>query len=312
MKQASPPRRPPGSSLTSTGANAAVAPTATQFQAIEAHPVSQAGPVIGPYVQRTQTLATGTQLVTCVPQPRETLASWRATTEEMTHVIPTTSTAPSLSAAYGHANLGPVPRSQSVAPSQPTANMAHSAGLQIPQVPVRSGSSLSAPGELYLSAVSVNPQVSLSESTQQLQQKVQQDATQFQYQTDQRTNYLEERRYPHQQNTRSHNTQNMTLQAAPTNMRYAHSDAQTLPPTHRMASSTVSFMTRTNEALNVIQPRLNSFTQPQHQQTQHIGQYVHSDTVYSDPASENRNRYAKAKEQPTRHAVRRSTQEYRE
>ena len=104
----------------------------------------------------------------------------------------------------------------------------------------------------------------------------------------------------------------MTLESRPTPVRYAHSDAQVLPPTHRMASSTVSFMTKTHEAINVIQPRLDSFTQPQSQQVQHIGQYVHSDTVYSDPASENRNRYAKAKEQPTRHAVRRSTQEHRE
>ena len=157
-KQASPPRRPPGNSLTPAGASATAAPNTTQFQAIEAHPVSQAGPVIGPYVQRAQTLATEMRPVTCIPQPRETLASWQATTEQMTHVIPTTSTAASLSATYGQATLGPVPRSQSVAPSQPTANLAHSAGLHIPQVPVRSGSSLSAPGELYLSAVSVNPQ----------------------------------------------------------------------------------------------------------------------------------------------------------
>ena len=50
-----------------------VAPTATGFQAIEAHPVSQAGPVIGPYVQRAQTLSTETQpcLLYTSPSPRD-------------------------------------------------------------------------------------------------------------------------------------------------------------------------------------------------------------------------------------------------
>ena len=32
---------------------------------------------------------------------------------------------------------------------------------------------------------------------------------------------------------------------------------------------------------------------------------VHSDTVYSDPASENRNRYARAKNEPSKHTLRR-------
>ena len=166
-EQTSPPRRQPGNSLPPEGVRTTVAPTATGFQAIEAHPVSQAGPVIGPYVQRAQTLATETQPVTCIPKPQETLASWRATNEEMTHVIPTNSTATSLSATFGLATLGPVSRSQSVAPSQSTAKLAHSEGMQIPQVPVRSGSSLSAPGEISISAVQVNPQVSLRESTHQ-------------------------------------------------------------------------------------------------------------------------------------------------
>ena len=61
-----------------------VAPAATGFQAIEAHPVSQAGPVIGPHVQRAQTLSTETQPVTATPKPHETQASWQATDEEMT------------------------------------------------------------------------------------------------------------------------------------------------------------------------------------------------------------------------------------
>ena len=90
IKQESPPKRPPGSSPPPSAANATVVPTTTQFQVIEAHPVSQAGPVIGPYVQRAETLATKTQPVTCVPKASETLASWQATSEEMTHVIPTT------------------------------------------------------------------------------------------------------------------------------------------------------------------------------------------------------------------------------
>ena len=189
-EQTSPPRRQSGNVLPQEGIRTTVASAATGFQAIEAHPVSQAGPVIGPYVQRAQTLATETQPVTCIPKPQETLASWRATNEEMTHVIPTNSTATSLSATFGLATLGPVSRSQSVAPSQSTAKLAHSEGMQIPQVPVRSGSSLSAPGEISISAVQVNPQVSLRESTHQSRQKVQQDTTQFKYQTDQRSNYL--------------------------------------------------------------------------------------------------------------------------
>ena len=164
-KKESPPKRPPGSSPPPRGADAAVVPTTTQFQVIEAHPVSQAGPVIGPYVQRTETLATRTQPVTCVPQPRETLSSWLATSEEMAHVIPTTTTTGSTSVSHSQANLEQMSRSQPVITHHTAANRAHSAGSHIPHVPMRSGSSLSAPGELFQSAVSVNPQVSLSTLT---------------------------------------------------------------------------------------------------------------------------------------------------
>ena len=170
----------------------------------------------------------------------------------------------SQSASYSHANLGPVSRSQPVITAH-SSNTAHSVGSHIPQVPMRSGSSLSAPSELLQSAVSVNPQVSLSASAHQTQKIVQQDTREFQYQTDQRTNYLEERRHRHQESIMSHRPSNVTIQTGPTPVRYAHSDAQALPPTHRMASSTVSFMTKTHEALNVIQPRMDSFTQPQPQ-----------------------------------------------
>ena len=186
VKQESPPKRPPGSSPPPTGASAAVVPTTTQFQVIEAHPVSQAGPVIGPYVQRTETLATRTQPVTCVPQPRETLSSWQATSEEMAHVIPTTTTTGSTSVSHSQANLEQMSRSQPVVTHHTATNRAHSAGLHIPHVPMRSGSSLSAPGELFESAVSVNPQVSLSGLTNQTQKTVQQDTRELHYKTDQR------------------------------------------------------------------------------------------------------------------------------
>ena len=139
-------------------------------------------------------------------------------------------------------NLGPVSRSQSVALSHPMATKAHSEGMRTPQVPVRSGSSLSASGEISNSVVKVNPQVSLRESPYQSEQQVQRDTTQFRYQTDQSYNYLQERRHPYHRDMGHLSAQNMTMHGAPTHIRYAHSDAQTLPPTHRMASSTVCLL----------------------------------------------------------------------
>ena len=209
----SPPKRPPGQSPPPPTAESTVrqqnnthtqfqvhpkqedvkptaAPTATEFQAIEAHPVSQAGPVIGPYVQRAQTLSTETEPVTAIPKPSETQASWQATSEEMTHVIPTTSTATTLSAIYGLPSVGTVPQSQSVAPSDPKATMAHSEVIHTPQLPVRSGSSLSTSAEISNSVVKVNPQLSLRPSSHKSEQQVQQDTNQFRYQTDQGYHYL--------------------------------------------------------------------------------------------------------------------------
>ena len=167
-----------------------------------------------------------------------------------------------------------MPQSQSVAPSDPKATMAHSEVIHTPQVPVRSGSSLSTSAEISNSVVKVNPQVSLKAYSHQSEQQVLQNTTQFRYQTDQGYHYLQERSQPHNREIGHLSAQNMPMQGAPTHIRYAHSDAHTLPPTHRMASSTVSFMTRPNETLNVMQPRLNSFTQPQTQSVQHIGHNV--------------------------------------
>ena len=104
------------------------------------------------------------------------------------------------------------------------------------------------------------------------------------------------------------------LPPGPTPVRYAHSDSLVLPPTAPVAYSTVSFPLRPYKIANVIQPQLDSFQHPPAQlvPSSYTGQYIHSDTVYSDPASENRNRYAKAREQPTRHAQRRERPEYRD
>ena len=169
-----------------------------------------------------------------IPKPSETQASWQATSEEMTHVIPTTSTATSLSATYGLPNVRPVSTSQSVAPSDPIATKAHSEVIHTPQVPVRSGSSLSTSAEISNSVVKVNPQVSLRESSYQSEQQVQQDTTQFRYQTDQSYNYLQERTHPYHRDMGHLGAQNMTMHGSPTHIRYAHSDAHTLPPIHRI------------------------------------------------------------------------------
>ena len=109
--------------------NIAVVPTTNQFQVIEAHPVTQAGPKIGPYSQGTDTSATVTQTVTTAAsatQASEKLATWLATPEEMTHVIPTTTTTISHGGAQSPATLGPVSRSQQVITSHTTVIVARS------------------------------------------------------------------------------------------------------------------------------------------------------------------------------------------
>ena len=67
--------------------------------------------------------------------------------------------------------------------------------------------------------------------------------------------------------------------------------------------STVGIPMRPYELANVIQPQLDSFKQPP--SATNTGRQVQSDTVYSDPASENHNRYARAKNEPSRHTLRR-------
>ena len=52
--------------------------------------------------------------VTHVTQAYENLATWQATPEEMTHVIPTTTTTISQGGAHSQTTLGPVSRSQQV------------------------------------------------------------------------------------------------------------------------------------------------------------------------------------------------------
>ena len=86
----------------------------------------------------------------------------------------------------------------------------------------------------------------------------------------------------------------------PTTLPYSFNPLPQLPP-GIPPYSTVGIPMRPYELANVIQPQLDSFKQmPVATQRQ-----VQSDTVYSDPASENRNRYARAKNEPSKHTLRR-------
>ena len=98
------------------------------------------------------------------------------------------------------------------------------------------------------------------------------------------------------------------LPTGPTPIRYAHTDSLVLPLSAPAAYSTVGFTFMPYALTNVIEPQLDTIqvpTQPvvlkhpplQAGQTIHSGQPAHSDTVYSDPASESRNRYAKVREE---------------
>ena len=72
------------------------------------------------------------------------------------------------------------------------------------------------------------------------------------------------------------------------------------------AYSTVSFPMRPYEIMNTLQTKMDSFKQEEPQsRTSTARANNQNDTVYSDPASENCNRYATAREQPTRHEQRR-------
>ena len=119
------------------------------------------------------------------------------------------------------------------------------------------------------SEVSHIPQVSLSEATSQLSQsavsqsngristernnqsqnKVAETTSAVQFHIGQGINHpdTENRRHPSQAPLMSYMQSGTPLPPGPTPVRYAHSDAQVLPPTHRLASSTVSFMTRPQE-----------------------------------------------------------------
>ena len=142
--------------------------------------------------------------------------------------------------------------------------------------------------QLPQSLVSKNTGHISTERYNQSQHKVAETTSEVQYQTEQRINHPEERRHQRQEPLMSHMQSRIALPPGPTPVRYAHSDAHVLPPTHQLASSTVSFMTRPQEILNVIQPRLDSFYQSQLQpvRNQHVGQYVHSDTclLYTSPS----------------------------
>ena len=115
--------------------------------------------------------------------------------------------------------------------------------------------------------------------------------------------------HSHQAPWMSNTIQGIQSSAGPTPINYSYPPHQMNMPGGHVPYSTVSFNIRPHELANVLQPMMDSFKQPDPTSTSTVGQDVPSDTVYSDPASENRNRYARAKDQQTRHAQRRERQD---
>ena len=115
--------------------------------------------------------------------------------------------------------------------------------------------------------------------------------------------------YQNQAPWMSNTIQGIPSSAGPTPINYSYPPHQMNMPGGHVPYSTVSFNIRPYEIANVLQPMMDSFKQPDPTSTSNAGQDVPSDTVYSDPASENRNRYARAKDQQSRHAQRRERHE---